>query len=429
MRFLLAFNGTRGDVQPAVVLGAELVRRGHEVVFGAPPNLVEFAAKAGLDARPFGYDTRAHINSEVIRKGVRSGGLTKRIRALAEIRDHGWDQMVDEMFDLVAGVDAIITGFTTAQVAFGFAERDQTPLFVLHHAPVTENPFFSPFPGAPLTLSARINAVSWAAVTAVFWWLTKGRENSLRRRLGLQPATQALPQRMEAYGAVEIQCYDPVFCPELTPVWGGRRPLVGFIDLPAGLRARIGADAVDQETDAWIESGGAPIYFGFGSMPVTNPARLLTAIEEACRAMGQRALVCAGWNDFEEKTTERMRVVGAIDHDQIFTRCRAIVHHGGAGTTSAAIRAGKPALVCWLGSDQPFWGRQLERLGAGASTPLKSLDAEVLGESLAVILDHAYTERAAGVASHLIPSERATTDAVDLIENAAMDRRSIRLSA
>ncbi|WP_207842500.1 glycosyltransferase [Williamsia soli] len=429
MRFVLAFNGTRGDIQPAVVLGAELLRRGHEVVFGAPPNLVEFAAGAGLDARPFGYDTRAHINSAVIREGVRTGGPLKRLRALAEIRDHGWSQMVDEMFGLAVGADAVVTGFTTAQIVFAFAQRDDIPFFVLHHAPVTENPFVSPFPGAPLTLPARVNAVSWAAVTAAFWQLTKGRENRLRRLLGLEPAKQPLARRMQDYGAVEVQAYDPVFCPELTRVWGPGRPLVGFIDLPADLRGRIGSDPVDPDTETWIDKGDPPIYFGFGSMPVPDPDALLAAIDEACRTLGQRALVCAGWNDFGRTSSEHVRVVGAVDHGRVFARCRAVVHHGGAGTTSAAVRAGKPALVCWLGSDQPFWGLQLERLGVGASIPLRTLDVDVLTKNLELVLGRAYTDRAATLASCLIPAEQAAAGTVDLIENAARQGRSIRLSA
>ncbi|MBA4026280.1 MAG: glycosyltransferase [Gordonia sp.] len=429
MRFVLAFNGTRGDIQPAVVLGTELLRRGHEVVFGAPPNLVEFAAGAGLDARPFGYDTRAHINSAVIREGVRTGGPLKRLRALAAIRDHGWSQMVDEMFELAVGADAIVTGFTTAQIGFAFAQRDDVPFFVLHHAPVTENPFVSPFPGAPLTLPARVNAVSWTAVTAAFWLLTRGRENRLRHLLGLERASKPLPTRMHAYGAIEVQAYDPVFGPGLTQVWGERRPLIGFLDLPAGLRRRIGSDATDPDTEIWIESGDPPIYFGFGSMPVLDPEALLTAIDEVCQSLGQRALVCAGWNDFGQRSTARMRVVEAVDHGRVFARCRAVVHHGGAGTMSAALRAGKPALVCWLGSDQPFWGRQLERLGVGASIPLRVLGVDVLKENLELILGGAYTERAAAVAASLVAAEQAAADAVDLIENAARQGRSIRLSA
>lgn len=429
MRFVLAFNGTRGDIQPAVVLGAELKQRGHDVVFGAPPNLVDFAIRAGLDARPFGYDTRAHMNSELIRDGMRTGGPLKRLRALAEIRDHGWNEMVDEMFDLCEGADAIVTGFTTQQIAFAFAQRDSIPLFALHHAPVTENPHVSPFPGASLTVPSRVNTAAWELVDTAFWWLTRGRENRLRQRLGIASATKSLPQRMADYGAVEIQAYDPIFCPDLPSVWGDRRPLVGFLGLPEELRSRIGIDGLDLETDNWIDEGTPPIYFGFGSMPVRDSGALLGAIDEACEALGERALVCAGWNDFDQIASERLRVVGAVDHDRTFGRCRGIVHHGGAGTTSAAIRAGKPALVCWVGSDQPFWGHQLERLGVGSSTRLKGLGSAGLTEKLRGLLGETPSRKARELASRLIASEQAISTAADLIEGAAPDHHLPRLSA
>lgn len=431
MRLVLAFNGTRGDIQPAVVLGAELKRRGHDVVFGAPPNLVDFAIRAGLDARPFGYDTRAHMNSELIRDGMRTGGPLKRLRALAKIRDHGWNQMVEEMFDLSIDADAIVTGFTTQQLAFAFAERDSIPFFALHHAPVTENPFVSPLPGAALTIATRINTAAWAAFDAAFWLITKDRENRLRERLGIgRPVARMLPQRMADYGAIEIQAYDPVFCPKLPPVWGERRPLVGFVGLPEDLRNRIGADDLDPDVDEWIENGTPPIYFGFGSMPVRESAALLTTIEQTCDALGERALVSAGWNDFEQISSDRMRVVGAIDHDRTFARCRVVVHHGGAGTTATAIRAGKPALVCWVGSDQPFWGLQLERLGVGASTRLKGIGAPELTEKLRVVLSETFADRAKELAPCLIAPEQATHAAADLIEAAAdQDRRLPRMSA
>lgn len=430
MRLVLAFNGTRGDIQPAVVLGAELKRRGHDVVFGAPPNLVDFAMRAGLDARPFGYDTRAHMNSELIRDGVRTGGPRKRLRALAEIRDHGWNQMVEEMFDLSADSDAIVTGFTTQQLAFAFAERDSIPFFALHHAPVTENPFVSPLPGAALTISTRINTAAWAAFDAAFWLMTKDREMRIRERLGTdRPAAKRLTRRMADYGAVEIQAYDPLFCPNLPPVWGERRPLVGFVGLPEDLRNRIGADALDRETDNWIENGTPPIYFGFGSMPVRDPAALLETIGKVCAALGERALVCAGWNDFEQVSSDRLRVVGAVDHDRTFARCRVVVHHGGAGTTATSLRAGKPALVCWVGSDQPFWGRQLERLGVGVSTRLKGIDVPELTEKLRAVLSEAFADRAKKLGSCLLAPEQATSAAADLIEDAAADQQLPRLSA
>lgn len=294
MRFVLAFNGTRGDIQPAVVLGAELRRCGHDLVFGAPLNLVDFAVRARLDARAFGYDSREHTNSELIRDGMKTGGALERLRALlAEIRNHCRNQMVDEMFGLRVGADA------------------------------------------------------------AFWLLTKGRENRLRRRFGMEPATKALSQRVAEYGAIEIQ---------------------------------------------------------------------------PCDALGERALVRAGCSDFEQISSDRLRVVGAVDHERMFARWRTIVHHGGAGTTSAAIRMGKPALVRWVGFDRPFWGRQLERLGLGASTRLKGLGAQELTARLQVVLGEAPSPRARELAPRLIGPEQATR-CVDLIEGAAPDEHLSRMSA
>ncbi|HEY9313172.1 glycosyltransferase [Williamsia sp.] len=434
MRVVLALNGTRGDVQPAVVLGVELAGRGHEVVVGAPPNLAGFVEGAGLAVRSFGYDTRAHMNSDLVRDGLRKGGPRARLRALTEIRDRGWQQMVDEMFDLCATADIIVTGFTTQQIAFAFAQRDSVPLVVLHHAPIADNPLISPFPGAPLSLPPWVNTLSWRLVDRLFWILTRRRENRLRALLGLGPVRGVLSRRMAAAGVTEVQAYDPVFCPGLEDAWDNRRPLVGFVDLPGELRSRIGTEVPDPATDHWIAGGPAPIYFGFGSMPVRDTAGVLTAIETACRRLGQRALICAGWSDLglgeseagsiDPRRSDMIRIVESVDHRRVFTRCRAVVHHGGAGTTSEVIRAGKPSVVCWVGSDQPFWGLQLERLGVGVSTRLKGITAETLEARLRTVMAPGYTQRSQDLATRLIPAEQATAAAVDVIERAAHRRSS-----
>ena len=138
-RFLLAFNGTRGDIQPAVVIGAELASRGHEVIVGAPPNLCEFVTSAGLAARPFGYDTHAHMNSEVVRTKLRSGGPRQRWEAFTEIRDLGWARAVSDMAALSEGADAVLTGFVTEQIAAPFAESVGAECISIHHAPIRPN--------------------------------------------------------------------------------------------------------------------------------------------------------------------------------------------------------------------------------------------------------------------------------------------------
>ncbi|MFC6010644.1 glycosyltransferase [Nocardia lasii] len=410
-RFLLAFNGTRGDIQPAVVIGAELARRGHEVVVGAPPNLCEFVASAGLDARPFGYDTHAHMNSEVVRTKLRTGGPRQRWAAFTEIRDLGWARAVSDMAGLSTGADAILTGFVTEQIATPFAESAGAECLSVHHAPIRPNSTVSPVPAGLSGLPPVLNRASWWATDTAMWTLTRGRQNTLRHELGLSGTVARVPG-----DRLEIQAYDPALCPELVAEWARARPFVGFLGLSGEQRRRIGADTDDSALLDWIEQGSAPVYFGFGSMPVPDPVGVVGAIVAAGERLGVRALISTGWADLPPVESADVRVVGAVDHETILPRCRAAVHHGGAGTTAAALRAGIPSLVCWVGSDQPYWGAQCARHGVGASMRLKGLTTESLVAELTTVLAPECARRAEVLARQLITPEEAVARCADLVE-------------
>ncbi|MFE1593352.1 glycosyltransferase [Nocardia sp. NPDC058705] len=410
-RFLLAFNGTRGDIQPAVVIGAELARRGHDVVVGAPPNLCEFVAAAGLSAEPFGYDTHAHMNSEVVRTKMRTGGPRQRWQAFTEIRDLGWSQAVSDMDRMAPGADAILTGFVTEQIAAAYAESVGAACISVHHAPIRPNSTVSPVPAGLSGLPPVLNRASWWLTDTAMWLLTRDRQNTLRRELGVEGAVAHSPR-----DRLEIQAYDPLLCPELVAEWSDERPFVGFLGLSGEQRRRIGADTGDCALMEWIRTGTAPVYFGFGSMPVPDAAAVVDAIVAAGERLGVRALISTGWSDLSPPDTENVRVVGALDHDQVLPLCRAAVHHGGAGTTAAALRAGIPSVVCWVGSDQPYWGAQCVRHGVGASTRLKGLTVETLLAELTTVLTPACARRAEELAGALITPEEAVDRCADLVE-------------
>ncbi len=410
-RFLLAFNGTRGDIQPAVVIGAELARRGHDVVVGAPPNLCGFVAAAGLSAEPFGYDTQAHMNSEVVRTKLRTGGPRQRWQALTEIRDLGWSQAVSDMDRLSAGADAILTGVITEQIAAPYAESLGAACISVHHAPIRPNSTVSPIPSALSGLPPALNRASWWLTETAMWLLTRDRRHTLRRNLGIEGPVARSPR-----DGLEIQAYDPLLCPELVAEWPENRPFVGFLGLSGEQRRRIDTDTCDSALSDWIRTGTAPVYFGFGSMPVPAPAAVVGAIVAASERLGVRALISTGWSDLPPPDNEHVRVVGALDHEQVLPLCRGAVHHGGAGTTAAVLRAGIPSLVCWVGSDQPYWGAQCVRHGVGASTRLKGLTADTLVAELTTVLAPECARRAEQVAGKLITPEQAVTRCADLIE-------------
>ena len=152
-----------------------------------------------------------------------------------------------------------------------------------------------------------------------------------------------------------------------------RRPFVG------GLTLELPADA-DDEVSSWIAAGTPPIYFGFGSsVRVAFPADTLTMISEACAQLGERALICSGSSDFTNVPhSDHVKVVGTVNHSAVFPACRAVVHHGGPGTTFAGIRAGVPTLALSVSVDQPMWAAAVSQLEVGFGRPFFDSTQETL---------------------------------------------------
>ena len=142
-------------------------------------------------------------------------------------------------------------------------------------------------------------------------------------------------------------------------------------------------------------------------MPLRGEAATLRVVTELGRRLGRRVLVCAGWTELDaevraEIASEAVRIESQVDHRTVFGRCAVVVHHGGAGTTAAVLRAGRPSVVCWYGADQPFWGADL--------------DVDRLTDAVASMLDPAAAERSGRLRDALVAEDVALGDAVREIE-------------
>ncbi len=428
----MALVGSRGDVQPALAVGLELQRRGHEVVTGVAPNLVPLAERLGLAPVPLGIDSAALLGSDLVRRDMRSAHPVRRVRALRAVASAGWDELrtgLLALLDDVGGADTVVTGLLGQEVAAAVAESRGLGMAALHYCPVRANRVVSPVSGLRGPGPTR---AAWALGERVRWDLTRRAENDQRGELGLGRTRVHLPTRLRDAGVVEVQAYDAALVPGLADEWGPRRPLTGFLALDDAARARLGEagsgagphGGLDAGLDVWLDDGDPPVYVGFGSMPVADPPALLAAVDDACAELGVRALVSAGWNDFSAAgdpgasvDEKRVRVVGAVDHAAVLPRCRAAVHHGGAGTTGAVLRAGLPAVVGWYSADQPMWGDLLRGAGVGVARRASTLTQPgVLAGALSEVLDDATAARAAALGAGLVPADRAVTAAADAVE-------------
>jgi UDP:flavonoid glycosyltransferase YjiC (YdhE family) len=392
MKFVVAGYGSRGDVEPCVAVGRELLRRGHDVRIAVPPNMLGFAEAAGLAAVAYGPNSRL---VEVFREDFAK--IENPITKLREATEHYtqvWAAKGTTLTELAAGADLLVAGVTEQGLAANVADYHDIPLAAVHFYPI------------------RI-----IKLQELDWRLTLEAEQAHRRTLGLPEATEPSTR-----GSLEIQAYDEFCLPGPTAEWvepGGRRPFVGTLTLEL-------PTAADDEILSWIAAGTPPIYFGFGSMKVTMPAETIAMISAACAQLGERALIECGPNDFTHLPHgEHVKIVQTLGQVAVFPACRAIVHHGGSGTTAAALRAGIPTLILfafWL--DQPIWAVAIEQLKVGSCRHFSTTTQESLVAVLSEILAPQYQTRAREVAAQMTKPAESLAKAADLLEDAVRHGRS-----
>ncbi|MCV7347670.1 glycosyltransferase [Mycolicibacterium rhodesiae] len=423
MKIALAVYGTRGDVEPMLAVGRELVRRGHEVRAAVPPDLFGLAEYAGFAAEPYGHDSQEMLAKEA---GANLFGESTyrfwQVRKIAKIYRESWDdssrlrrELSTALIPLAQGTDLLFHGQLFEDLADNVAEHLGIPMVVLHHIPLRPNNAFLWFVPAP----------AGRAVMTAFWWVTSriagSAEKRERRQLGLPKDSRAATHRITERGSLEIQAYDEVCYPGLAAEWidyARHRPFVGTLTLeqPTGH---------DDDVTDWIATGAPPICFNFGSMALKSPADTIAMIGHVCTQLGERALVCAGSSGFSTNSprAEHVKVVGSMNHSAIFPACRAVVHHGGAGTTAAVLRAGVPHLVLWSAPDRWAHGAVVTRLKVGISRRFSGdLTENALIGELRELLAPSYRDRAREIATQMKTSTEGVRVAADSIEEFARSR-------
>ncbi len=416
MKIVLACYGTRGDVEPSLVIGRELQHRGHDVVMAVAPDLMGFTEAAGLPTVAYGLDTRTWLDvyrnfwTSAFHAFWRVRELRVLWRQMWELSDECWAQMNATLTLVARDADVVLAGQSYQETAANVAEHLGVPLVTLHHIPMRPNgqlvTFFPPRVGR-----SAMTVFDWLS-----WRLNKKVEDSQRRELGLPKATAPSPRRIAERESLEIQAYDEACFPGLAAEWAkwdGLRPFVGTLTMEQSTE-------VDGEVASWISEGTPPICFGFGSMPVESPANAVEMISAACAQLGERALVCAGWSDFSDVTLpDHVKVVGAVNYAAVFPACRAVVHHGGSGTTAAGLRAGVPTLILSMDANQALWGTQVKRMKVGTSRRFSATTRESLVADLRRILAPEYIEGARELATRMTKPTANVVAAADVVEKFA----------
>lgn len=379
MRVLLTSFGSRGDVEPVAALGARLGDLGVEVLACVPPD-EEFEAvlaRAGVRLAPAFRALRPWLAE--VRKGpvdlprVAAEVLEGQYRVMATAAE-GCDAVVGcGLFPSTAAAQAVAEERGLAYVHVSYC-----PLFIPspHHPPYA-------YPGHPHPPGVTDNRALWDHNIGVMNALFGGAVNGLRTRIGLPTLTNV---RDHVFTDSPWLASDPILSPwppaASTVVQTGAWILPDERPLPADL-------------EAFLAAGPPPVYAGFGSMSMPTAQAAGPVAIAAIRAQGRRVLLARGWAELAlAEADDDCFLVGDVNQQALFPKVAAVVHHGGAGTTTAAARAGVPQVIVPQVVDQPFWAGRVAALGIGAAHdgPAPSLDP--LSAALAIALAPETTARA-----------------------------------
>jgi vancomycin aglycone glucosyltransferase len=388
MRVLLSTIGSRGDVQALVALGLELRRLGQEVRLCAPPDFREWIDSLGLPVTPIGPELRSFTASSASASSAPPS--PERRRQLAEAT-------VATQFETIAaaarGCD-IIMGATALQIAarsvaerigipYVYAAYCPTVLPSPHHAP----PPLPPIPGQTPAPAAADNRELWARDAKRFNDLFGPALNAHRTSIGLAPVSDL---RRYIFTERPWLAADPALAP-----WPDAADPGVF---QTGAWILKDERSLPSELETFLAAGERPVYFGFGSMRATQD--LSRVMIETARALGRRAIVSRGWADLSLVDNEPDCVaIGEVNLQRLFARVAAVVHHGGAGTTTLAALAGAPQVVVPQMYDQHYWAQRIHQLGIGTAHAPGTPGTDSLTSALARTLNPDVATRARSVAA------------------------------
>ncbi|WP_233618049.1 glycosyltransferase [Actinomadura sp. WAC 06369] len=347
--------GSRGDVQPCAALGRALRAHGHRVTLIASARYAPLAERAGLGFAPLTADPTEILESDAGQELLAGGrNPVKFLGGFRRILGPMAERLLAECLDVARKDADLVLGPTLGALPRHIGEHLGIPWAMIHFQPSRATGAFPhPFVPRARLLGPYANRASYHAVDQLSWLLSRPFINPWRERsLGLPP----LPLRNAADDRPALACFSPTVVPRPRD-WPDSLAMTGywFLDEPAWTPPKDLAD--------FLDDGPPPVYVGFGSMVPKDPAMTDRIVRTALRLAGVRGIVQGD----PDTSDDRVFAVRDVPHSWLFPRTAAVVHHGGAGTTAAGLRAGAPTVVCPFFGDQPYWGERVAALGAGPS--------------------------------------------------------------
>ncbi|KAI8086740.1 UDP-Glycosyltransferase/glycogen phosphorylase [Halteromyces radiatus] len=417
LHFTCITIGTRGDVQPYIALCKSLMKDGHTCRIATHEEFKDWIEEHHIEFRCIGGDP-----GELMRICVENNFFSVNFVVEGLRLFKVWiDELLELTWKACQGTDVLIES-PSAMIGVHIAEKLRVPYFRSFPMPMTRTRSF-PHPFAtPNSPKGRLyNDMTYVLFDHAVWRAISSRTNAFREKILGLPATTY--ENLEVWKIPYLYSFSTSIVP--SPLdWMDWVHCTGywFLDNP-----QTGWQPDNKLLTFLNEPDKRPIvYIGFGSIIVSDPQEIIRIIVEAVLLSNVRAIVSEGWSSrlsqgntvqeepsLLEKYPKVILNIQSVPHDWLFPKVRAVVHHGGAGTTAAGLRAGRPTVVKPFFADQFFWGERVEEMGVGLC--IKQLSVESLSAALRVVSTDESMLKTAKFVGEKIRSETGVETAIQCI--------------
>lgn len=416
LRIFIIASGSRGDVEPYIALGKGLKKDSHVVRLLTHRNFETLVNSHGLDFWPIEGNVQDIAQSDEMRKRLEKGNFLSIMSQMAKEAKRGAIQMAEGGLAACKGMDMIIAGIGGLFVGISLAEKFDLPLLQAHYIPFTPTRAYPSFPFSklPSWSGGSVNRLSYRITRQIMWQSFRSADKLERQKvLDMPMAPFWGPYKSDCLLNLPILYgYSPSVIPKPSD-WNDNIHVTGywFLDPPTDWTP-------SRALTDFLEAGSPPVYVGFGSMSNRNPEETADLVIQALAQTKQRAIMLSGWGGMNK--TDLPDSVFMLDNapfSWLFPRMSAVVHHGGAGTTSIGLKAGIPSIVIPFFADQPFWGKHVAELGVGTEPiPRRKLTVDRLAQAIQKALtDKEMRQRAADLGLK-IQAEDGVANAVTVVQ-------------
>jgi len=420
MKILISTLGTRGDIQPYLALAVGLQGAGHRVTLATSYNFAEWIQAYGVNVYPTRFSVQEFMQKPETQAILKSGNPVRQFHMMQDVMSQSAEAQ-DDMWQAAQDADFVIQS-GTGNGALEAAGKRGIPVAFAYVIPFAPTRAFPSFFLGPLrfSLGEGYNSLTHTLMHRVLWSGMGGPiTNNWRKKLGLK-AWRSYAELLaygRSLGTPMLYGFSAHVIPQPAD-WDEFQHIVGYWFLDPQPDWQPPAELL-----RFLESGPPPVYVGFGSMNHEDPERQTRLALRALELSGQRGVLLTGWGGITRlAVSSNVLFVDNAPHAWLFPRVAAVVHHGGAGTTGAGLRAGVPSIIPAFVGDQCAWADIVMKLGVGPRVPgIKQLTAEKLAQAInTAVNDSALRARAAALGEK-IRAENGIARAVEVIERHAAD--------